>query len=84
MLGKRSYVLNWDCYAGLWQICSPSGHVLHESASRREISLLCARLNQRFPRRPVRRPQAARRATISINTAAIVRHLWSGVLPACS
>jgi hypothetical protein len=51
MLGKRSYVLGWDCHAGLWQISSPSGHVVHESASPHEISALCARLNRQFPRR---------------------------------
>ena len=89
MLGKRSYVLNWDCHAGLWQVCSPSGHVVHESTSRQEISLLCTRLNQRFPRRPKPRPQAGHRATLKFDTAkfdtaALVRHLWSGVLPVCS
>ena len=51
MLGKRSYMLNWDCQKGLWQVSSLSGHVIYESASRHEVSAVCSRLNRQFPRR---------------------------------
>ena len=37
-----------DCHARQWEVRSATGFVLLESSSRREASLLCARLNQRF------------------------------------
>ena len=57
MLTARSYRVTWDAHACLWQVGSRSGLVLFESACRREVSAVCARLNRRFPRRrsPVNR-----------------------------
>ena len=57
MFTKPSYILAKTCPTDLWQISSPSGHILFESACRREVEAVCARLNRRFRRRrlgPVR------------------------------
>ncbi len=81
MLGQRSYVVSWDCHARQWEVRSATGFVLLESSSRREASLLCARLNRRFPRR--------RRAITKVPAAATPHRepapisFWSGVVPAC-
>ena len=68
MLGKRSYMLNWDCQTGLWQVRSSAGYVVHESTSRHEVSAMCTRLNRQFPSRrthpqgPLPRTRRSRRA----------------------
>lgn len=54
MIFKLAYTCGWDSQAGLWQIQSPSGHVLYETSHRMEAAAVCARLNRRF-----RRPKGA-------------------------
>ncbi len=59
MLAKRSYVIDWNCQQRRWQLCTTTGFVLLESASRREVAALCARLNRQFPRSHRRQTSSA-------------------------
>jgi hypothetical protein len=79
MFATPSYAIAQNCPAGLWQISSPSGHVLFESACRNEVEVVCARLNRRFRRRRSRpfrpsRPRVAPSATpcVAVDVAKVV------------
>jgi hypothetical protein len=81
MLGQRAYVVSWDCHARQWEVRSATGFVLLESSSRREASLLCARLNRRFPRR--HRAATPVPAAVAVSQRRLSASLWSGVVAAC-
>jgi hypothetical protein len=85
MLGRRAYVIGWNCQAQQWQVRSASGFVLLESDSRREVATVCARLNRRFPGRRRRATNATiqSRVTVVSNTGErYAEMLCCGVRPA--
>ena len=62
MLAKLSYTVAWDAEIRLWQILSPSGHVLYESPLRETAERVRVRLTRRSRRRPARPARPLRSA----------------------
>jgi hypothetical protein len=62
MLSKLTYTVAWDAQVRLWQILSPSGHVLYESPLRETAERVRVRLTRRTRRRPARPMRPIREA----------------------
>jgi hypothetical protein len=83
MFATPGYVIAHNCPAGLWQISSPSGHVLFESACRDEVEAICVRLNRRLRRRRAHSSRSSRpRVVFSAKPCAAVDFAKVVVAPA--